>query len=453
MESNVKNEYWFNSEIKEQKLVRNLVSGGMTVFDVGTNIGKYTKLFSILVEPKGRVYAFEPTQKSFLQTLQAVQEVGYNNVVCTPKAIFSENTTLTFNEFPDEYSSWNSIGKPHMADPHDSNRIVQIKQSIEVEAITLDSFCRENNIDHIDYLKLDVEGAEIFALRGANNLLKNRKVRYLQFEISQEMLVGLHTDAKTVFDYLYALGYEAHQITDDGMIGECVHDSNDYYNNYIAIPKNLPTSIGLPSENVTTRGNNLKFTDNGLWTPQTYMLQAIDSWVAASNLLPLNALSIDINPDLDSILRQKWAGFAPLRAVYPETDVQNLQTFPDATFDIVYSHQVLEHVPKPWLAASEILRVTRKGGFGIHTTCAFNPRHGLPDFNDYYRFLPDGLAQLFDGVNVLVKGEWGSRQAILYNVGIDDGHGDLGGRRLPPAIGSVNDGLYPWTTWIIYEKT
>jgi glycosyltransferase involved in cell wall biosynthesis len=194
------------------------------------------------------------------------------------------------------------------------------------------------------------------------------------------------------------------------------------------------------------------FTDNGLWTPQTCMLQTLQRWVKTAPFSPQTALSIDNNPDIDSMLQEKWPSISITRASYPEHDVQNLYRFGSNTFDIVYSHQVLEHVPKPWLAGREIVRVLKQGGIGIHTSCAFNPRHGQPAFNDYYRFLPDGLAELFDGVHVLEKGEWGNRQAILYNVGIDDGHGALGGRRFSKTIGEASDGLYPWHTWIIFRK-
>ena len=127
-------------------------------------------------------------------------------------------------------------------------------------------------------------------------------------------------------------------------------------------------------------------------------------------------------------------------------------SFSDNFFDLVYSHQVLEHVPKPWIAAIEMVRVLKVGGIGIHTSCAFNPRHGLPEFNDYYRFLPDGLAELFDGVKVIVKSGWGNRQALLYNLAIDDGYGALGGRRFNKFVGQQNDEQYPWHTWIIFVK-
>lgn len=194
------------------------------------------------------------------------------------------------------------------------------------------------------------------------------------------------------------------------------------------------------------------FTDGGYWTPQTKMLLDIKSWVRNSNYRPERALSIDENPTMDAIFLGRWPGLCIQSARFPEYDLQNLHQFPDNSFDLVYSNQVLEHIPRPWIAAREAIRVLAPGGIGIHTTCAFNPRHGPPDFGDYYRFLPDGLEQLFEGVKVLVKSEWGNRQALLYNLAIDDGYGKLGGRRFVRAIGEPSDGLYPWVTWIIVEK-
>lgn len=182
------------------------------------------------------------------------------------------------------------------------------------------------------------------------------------------------------------------------------------------------------------------------------MLRTIRDWVQGCEKNIVRALSIDQNPTLDSILRRRWPDIKIDHAVYPDVDVMNLTRFGSATYDLTYSHQVLEHVPKPWVAARELVRVLKSGGLGIHTSCAFNPRHGPPTFADYYRFLPDGLVQLFDDVQPLEVGEWGSRQAILYNVGIDDGNGDLGGRRFHENLGKLNDHLYPWHTWIIFQK-
>ena len=194
------------------------------------------------------------------------------------------------------------------------------------------------------------------------------------------------------------------------------------------------------------------YTDNGLWTPQTRMLNEIKQWIIVNDFVSDNILSIDNNPDIDKMLLLKSPGAKISKAIYPSDDAQNLYKIKDEEFDVVYSHQVLEHIPKPWIAAKEMVRVLKKGGVGIHTTCAFNPRHGLPEFNDYYRFLPDGLEQLFDGVEVIIKDEWGNKEALIYNLAINDGYGALGGRRFNKIIGERNDGLYPWVTWIIFRK-
>jgi SAM-dependent methyltransferase len=201
-----------------------------------------------------------------------------------------------------------------------------------------------------------------------------------------------------------------------------------------------------------TQATEGQFTDGQFWTPQTVMMRAVQQWVLQSRDSPRTALSIDHNPDLDRMSRQRWPDIRIQEARYPNHDAQRLAAFADGQFDLVYSHQVLEHIPKPWLAGAELVRVLKPGGIGIHTTCAYNPRHGLPAFNDYYRFLPDGLAELFDGVDVLVKAGWGNRQALLYNLAIDDGHGGLGGRRFHPKLAEQNDPNHPWVTWIIFRK-
>ncbi len=229
-------DYQFDSERKEQLLVRRLVKPGMTVLDVGANIGKYTKLLSLLVGGTGRVFAFEPAPSSFqrIQTQVAVEKLA--NVVPINQAVCDCQGPITLHQFPEEYSSWNSLGRPRMEDPRDPSRLVPIVSEIQVEASTLDGFCRERGLDGIDYLKLDVEGAELRALKGARQLLERKAIRYLQFEISQKMLEGLNTQAGLVFDFLAEHGYDCHAITEDGEIGARAVDSSAFYENYIAFP-------------------------------------------------------------------------------------------------------------------------------------------------------------------------------------------------------------------------
>jgi FkbM family methyltransferase len=64
-----------------------------------------------------------------------------------------------------------------MENPQEPTVTVPIERSVEVEAVTLDSFCEQDSIGRIDYLKLDVEGSELEALIGASGLLENTVVQ------------------------------------------------------------------------------------------------------------------------------------------------------------------------------------------------------------------------------------------------------------------------------------
>uniref|UniRef100_UPI001F0140D4 FkbM family methyltransferase n=1 Tax=Nostoc sp. CMAA1605 TaxID=2055159 RepID=UPI001F0140D4 len=189
-------------EIAEQNLVNRLVKPGMIVFDVGANIGNYSVLFSKLVGASGKVYSFEPTLRTFNKLQERLLNLDSHNINSYQKAVFSHNTQIEFHEFPDEFSEWNGIGLTQMLYPTDSGKYVPIVNTEIVEAINIDSFCQNNNIDRIDYLKIDVEGAESDVLQGSIELLRQKKIGFIQFEISQKMLEGLNRDAKYTFDIL-----------------------------------------------------------------------------------------------------------------------------------------------------------------------------------------------------------------------------------------------------------
>ncbi|MBD2627872.1 FkbM family methyltransferase [Trichormus variabilis] len=228
--------YFSVYEQSEQRLVTRIVKPGMLVFDIGANIGDYSILLSKLVDYSGTVYSFEPASTTFTRLQERLIAQNINNVYAFKKAFYSDDTQIEFNEFPEDFSVWNSIGKPQMLDPQGTGQYVPIINTEIVDAIKLDSFCLENRIDHIDYLKIDVEGAESDVLEGARELLKNKSIKYIQFEISQKMLEGLNRIAKSTFDILIENGYECHRITKDGNIGEKVVNSNSFYENYIAFP-------------------------------------------------------------------------------------------------------------------------------------------------------------------------------------------------------------------------
>jgi FkbM family methyltransferase len=140
------------------------------IFDGGANVGDYSAMASQTI-PNCKIYAFEPVEATFQKL---VGNMHHNSSVKpVMKGLFRENTSLEINLYKaDEHSSLYDI----QGLPEKSNQ----KQTIKL--VRGDDFMQENNIDTIDFLKLDVEGAEYDALQGFEKCIKNGKVKAIQFE-------------------------------------------------------------------------------------------------------------------------------------------------------------------------------------------------------------------------------------------------------------------------------
>ena len=140
-------------------------------------------------------------------------------------------------------------------------------------------------------------------------------------------------------------------------------------------------------------------------------------------------------------------------ADYPHYNILSLP-FPDNSFDLVVSDQVLEHVEgDPFLAVEECRRVLKPGGIVIHTAPLLIQIHGYP--SDFWRFTPDGLALLCQRhTEVLLSGGWGNRYLWLLNwLGV------LFEQRVPLAswhpyhrIAVLNETNFPVTCWVVARK-
>lgn len=83
-------------------------------------------------------------------------------------------------------------------------------------------------------------------------------------------------------------------------------------------------------------------------------------------------------------------------------DITHCPEIPDASFDVVLSVDVFEHIDKPWLAGEEIVRILRPGGL-VYTSTLFSWRyHPCPI--DYWRYTPEALESLMVGLETIDKG-------------------------------------------------
>ena len=168
---------------------------GMTVIDIGANIGLYSLLAGKTVGPTGKVIAFEPVPEIFGRLEKHILLNGVINIVPQCLAISDANGSHTF--FSGRYGSLGSLFRQ------------ETSRTITVPTETLDSFLRRNAIKKVDAVKVDAEGAEMHILRGMEQLLLSSSKPLLMFEIAPPALEAAGSSAQQLFDKLINYGYAA----------------------------------------------------------------------------------------------------------------------------------------------------------------------------------------------------------------------------------------------------
>jgi hypothetical protein len=109
---------------------------------------------------------------------------------------------------------------------------------IEVKTITLDEHCESYGISRVDLLKIDIEGHELFAIRGARRMLANKKVRAILFEVGDNTCRNAKVNPQDILNDLEEFGYHVFSILPDGEAGNRLRrfPSSPNGRNYLALP-------------------------------------------------------------------------------------------------------------------------------------------------------------------------------------------------------------------------
>lgn len=151
-------------EEDEVGLCQQLIKPGMTVIDIGANIGYFTLLFAKLVGNHGHVIAIEPEPDNFLYLQQNVTINRCQNVKLLPVALADRVGTMDLWVGKTSQTTASFI-KENVLYEDQINRVVVATQ-------TLDKILQDMAITQVDFIKLDIQGFEEVALRGAEQLLQ-----------------------------------------------------------------------------------------------------------------------------------------------------------------------------------------------------------------------------------------------------------------------------------------
>jgi len=184
------------------------LSPGMTVIDVGANIGQYAMLASARVGPRGRVHCFEPHPGVYQVLTRNLRRTGCVNVVAHPFAL--AGTPRTRDLF---LHSTDNVGatsfKPHDADLPGS--------SVRVRATTVDTYVKARRLRRVDLIKIDVEGAELEVLQGAARTLDSNPDIVLVVEFMRENAQRFGYSVEELETFLRALGFRLFSINMGGL--------------------------------------------------------------------------------------------------------------------------------------------------------------------------------------------------------------------------------------------
>jgi FkbM family methyltransferase len=206
----------------------------MTVFDVGANISELSLLFSRFVGESGKVHSFEASASTFKKLNTICQAAQRSRILLNHLEVSDQEGIVRLHVYDEEYSGWNSLANRPL---HNYGINVQPVCIEEVNAITLDSYCRENDIAQIDLLKIDVEGAEYQVLLGAYQLLQRKSIKCCVFEFGQ-ITFDMGNTPNEIEAYLRQLGYRIRNIVKgDPVFPGRKHVSQARFSLHIATPK------------------------------------------------------------------------------------------------------------------------------------------------------------------------------------------------------------------------
>lgn len=189
------------------------------VFDVGANVGEWTTYLLSIAEKQGSkisVHCFEPSPFTFSQLQSTLQEIGDEKVHLVNMGMGNVKESRELHITHDGAGT-NSLYKRRL-----EGLDVSYNRSETIQITTVDTYCSENDISHINFLKIDVEGHELAVVEGAKAMLQRGAIDYIQFEYG-----GCWIDSRILFldtyDLLTSFGY---------VIGKILPKGIEFYDKY-----------------------------------------------------------------------------------------------------------------------------------------------------------------------------------------------------------------------------
>jgi FkbM family methyltransferase len=180
---------------------------GMTVLDIGANIGYYSLLAAARIAKNGKVHSFEPVRETYSRLQQNITLNEFKNIEAHRYIIHDH-----IGEMDIFVADKSNTGSSSL-----SRSMENFSNTVQkVQTITIDSYIKSRQIKSVDIVKIDVEGSELFVLKGMRNLLKRDNMKIFT-EINGENLKKQNTTPQDIANLLKNYDYFPYKITEKGI--------------------------------------------------------------------------------------------------------------------------------------------------------------------------------------------------------------------------------------------
>lgn len=183
-----------------------IMSPEPVILDVGANVGTWSAAMSARI-PAASIYLFEPSPACRTE----IARRGMPNAEIIPAAVGSSRGTATL------HSSHPTDGTASLHARRDSYFQAKSYASATVDVLTIDGFLQDRGISFVDFMKMDIEGHELEALRGATSALASGAIGALSFEFGSGN-INSRTFFHDFWDLLTANGYSLARVTPAGRL-------------------------------------------------------------------------------------------------------------------------------------------------------------------------------------------------------------------------------------------
>jgi FkbM family methyltransferase len=216
-------------------VISKLVKSGAVFFDLGAQIGQFTLIASKLVGPEGQVHSFEPDPLSFRWLCDNLRRNHLVNAF--PNCLAVADRTGDRELF---LATPENIGANSLATPR-----TPLGEVLRVPTTSITEYCRAKNIRQIDFMKIDVEGAETEVLMGGSDFFRHEKRPILHIEFNEARHKAFGRSLEDLARVLMDFGYQLFRLTDRGATEFWLNSSEPSPFNVLAVSNNEATGLML----------------------------------------------------------------------------------------------------------------------------------------------------------------------------------------------------------------